>query len=233
MAKGSSGSSSTPAWGGGGGARGGAAPPPHAGVQLCPDEPFAIDPHPFRDTDGQWYLYYAVDRLEGERVGTTVVVDRLATMTRLAGQAQVAVPATGDWQLFLAQRTMYGQVYDWHTVEGPFVREREGRYYCLYSGGNWEQLTYGVSYAVADHPLGPFKEPDVEQPALLRTVPGRVIGPGHNSVVEGPDGEDYLVYHAWDPELTARRMCIDRLTWGPEGPSTAGPTWTPQPVPGS
>ena len=42
---------------------------PIGGV-LTPNEPFAIDPHPFRDDDGQWYLYYARDVLEGTRVGT-------------------------------------------------------------------------------------------------------------------------------------------------------------------
>src|SRR3954469_12266063 len=31
------------------------------GRELTPREPFAIDPHPFRDEDGAWYLYYARD----------------------------------------------------------------------------------------------------------------------------------------------------------------------------
>ncbi|HEV2125086.1 MAG TPA: family 43 glycosylhydrolase, partial [Chloroflexota bacterium] len=66
---------------------------------------------------------------------------------------------------------------------------------------------------------------------LLHSIPGKVIGPGHNSVVRGPNGEDYFVYHAWDPEKTGRRMCIDRLEWTPEGPRTDGPTVTPQPAP--
>src|SRR4051794_10137569 len=42
--------------------------------------PFAIDASPFQDDDGQWYLFYARDLLDGSRPGTTVVVDRLATM---------------------------------------------------------------------------------------------------------------------------------------------------------
>ncbi|RYG19514.1 glycoside hydrolase, partial [bacterium] len=64
---------------------------------------------------------------------------------------------------------------------------------------------------------------------VLRTVPGRVIGPGHNSVVRGPGAVDYVVYHAWDTALSARRLCIDRLDWTPEGPRCT-PTWEPQPV---
>jgi GH43 family beta-xylosidase len=119
---------------------------------------------------------------------------------------------------------MYGQVYDWHTLEGPFVCQRQGRYVLFYSGGNWEEPTYGVSWAVADHPLGPWhEEPEVEP--LLHTVPGHVIGPGHNSVVAGPDGQDVMVYHAWDPKRTARRMCIDPVRWTTTGPVVDGPTW--------
>jgi hypothetical protein len=59
--------------------------------------------------------------------------------------------------------------------------------------------------------------------------PGRVLGPGHNSIVLGPDGQtEYIVYHAWDINLEARRMCVDQLIWTPSGPRCDGPTWTPQ-----
>jgi len=201
------------------------------GEVLTPDEPFAIDPHPFRDDDGQWYLYYARDRLEGDRVGTSITVDRLVDMNRLAGDPVPVLGATADWQLFEAKRQMYGAIHDWHTLEGPFVVKRDGRYWCLYSGGAWTKATYGVSYGVADAPLGPFLEPQTSGPALLRSRPGELEGPGHNSVVRGPDGSDYLVYHAWDAGHTGRRMCIDRLDWTPDGPRTPGPTLAPQPVP--
>ncbi len=203
------------------------------GLVLTPNEPFAIDPHPFRDDDGAWYLYYARDFLDGERAGTALVVDRLVDMRALAGSPTTVLRASADWQIFRRARPMYGAVYDWHTLEGPFVRKRDGRYYLFYSGGAWEEENYGVSYAVADSPLGPFTEPvdAADGPAILRTVPGRVIGPGHCSVTTGPDGADWLLYHAWDPGRTARRPCIDRLQWTDDGPRCNGPTWTPQPSP--
>jgi beta-xylosidase len=201
------------------------------GVVLTGDDPFSIDASPFQDEDGQWYLYYARDFLDGERVGTALAVQRLEDMTRLVGERHTVLRASADWQIYKRDREMYGGVYDWHTCEGPFVVHRGGRYYCFYSGGAWEQPNYGVSYAVADHPLGPWTEPAVGGPTVLRTVPGRIIGPGHNSLVVGPDGHDYIVYHAWDAALTGRRMCIDRLDWTPDGPLTAGPTDTPQPAP--
>jgi arabinan endo-1,5-alpha-L-arabinosidase len=193
-------------------------------VDLTPAERFAIDPHPFRDDDGTVYLFYARDVLEGPRVGTMLAVDVLESPTRLSGSPRAVLTPTADWQIFRRQRRMYGQVYDWHTLEGPFVCHRQGRYVLFYSGGNWEEPTYGVSWAVADHPLGPWhEEPGVEP--LMRTVPGHVIGPGHNCVVTGPDGQDVLVYHAWDPAWTARRMCIDPVHWTPAGPAVDGPTW--------
>jgi arabinan endo-1,5-alpha-L-arabinosidase len=200
------------------------------GLVLTPDERFAIDAHPFRDDDGQWYLYYARDVLEGDRVGTTIAVDRLLDMRTLAGEPRTLLQATHDWQLYRREREMYGRVYDWYTLEGPFVCKRDGRYHLLYSGGAWEQPSYGVSYAVADAPMGPFREP-VTGPVVLQTLPGRVIGPGHNSVVVGPDGADWLVYHAWDPQRTARELRIDRLVWGADGPERSGPSDTAQPAP--
>jgi len=193
------------------------------GVDLTPGERFAIDPHPFRDDDGTWYLYYARDVLEGDRVGTMLAVDVLTSMTELSGQPRAVLAPSADWQIFRRERPMYGQVYDWHTLEGPFVCRRQGRYVLFYSGGNWEEPTYGVSWATADSPLGPWRESTGEP--LLRTVPGKVVGPGHNSVVIGPDGQDVMVYHAWDAEGTARRMFVDPLRWTPAGPVLDGPTW--------
>jgi arabinan endo-1,5-alpha-L-arabinosidase len=192
------------------------------GVDLTPAERFAIDPHPFVDVDGTRYLFYARDVLEGDRVGTMIAVDVLDRMDRLRGRPVAVLAPTGDWQIFRRRRPMYGRVYDWHTLEGPFVRRHGEQYVLFYSGGNWEEPTYGVGWARAPHPLGPWHEPG--RAPLLQTVPGHVLGPGHNSVVSGPDGQDVLVYHAWDPARTARRMCVDPLVWSPAGPVTDGPS---------
>lgn len=196
------------------------------GVDLTPDERFAIDPSPFRDPDGTWYLFHARDVLDGDRVGTMLAVDVLDSMTRLRGEPRTVLAPSGDWQLFQRERVMYGRSYDWHTLEGPCVLHRQGRYWCLYSGGSWETPGYAVAYAVADSPLGPWSEP-VDAERLLQTVEGRLLGPGHNSVVVGPDGGDVAVYHAWDPDAAARRLCIDPLVWSPAGPQVLGPTWQP------
>ena len=187
------------------------------------DNPFAIDSHAFRDEDGQWYLFYATDFYDEDATtfrGTALVVDRLVSMTELAGQPQVVMRAHWQWQIFERNRSMGGRVADWYTLEGPSVVKRGGKYYCFYSGGNYQNDTYGVDYLVADRVTGPWREAgQFRGPQIMRSVPGKVIGPGHNSVVSSPDGrEDFIVYHAWDPAMTARQMWVDPLEWTPEGP---------------
>ena len=199
------------------------------GGLLLPDEGFSIDAHPFHDPrDGRWYLFFAKDFFD-ERVGTGIAVAPLADdMRSVVGPAATVVRASADWQIYERERTHYGRQWDaWHTVEGPFVQFHEGRYYCFYSGGSWLTPQYGLSYAVADNVMGPYEDHwSAEGPAVLRGIPGEVIGPGHNSVVLGPDGRTpFVVYHAWDVAQTARRMCIDPLLWTPDGPRCDGPSF--------
>jgi GH43 family beta-xylosidase len=193
------------------------------GVNLTPHEGFAIDPHPFRTPDGELFLFYARDVLEGDRIGTMLAVSPLLTPTRLGDPVDVLL-ATADWQIFERQRERYGRVVDWHTLEGPFVVFREGRYWCFYSAGSWEQPTYAVGCAVSDHPLGPWSEAD-DSRRVLQSVPGHVTGPGHNSVIATPEWGDVLVYHAWDQSLSRRQMRVDPVWWSPQGPRTDGPSW--------
>jgi arabinan endo-1,5-alpha-L-arabinosidase len=197
--------------------------------------PFAIDPHPFCDADGRWYLFHARDFLDrtdergGEvRPGTALVVSRMHDMTALEGAAHTVARARCDWQRFAADRPMYGDVFDWHTLEGPFVVRHQESYYCLYSGGCWRTDTYGVDYVTASSITGPWSDEGVERgPRVLRSVRDRVLGPGHCSVVIGPDDTTaYLAYHAWDPKLTARRLCLDPLVFTADGPRSPGPTWS-------
>ncbi len=198
---------------------------------------FAIDPHPFRDRDGRWYLFHARDFLNeadddgrAARAGTALVVHALDAMTQLAPTGVTVARARWDWQRYAANRPMYGALFDWHTLEGPFVVLHDGRYYCFYSGGCWQTDSYGVDYVVADSVLGPYRDDGAEQgPRVLRTVPDRVKGPGHCSIVREPDAaRDFIVYHAWDAAMTARRLCIDPLWFTADGPRSSGPSFTEQ-----
>jgi beta-xylosidase len=201
----------------------------------CTQNRFTIDAHPFRDVDGKWYLFYARNYPNTEggfHPGTGLAMDRLVDMTRLAGECRTVLRARYPWTLYQANRRMdvYDQTFDWHTIEGPFVRRHRGRYYCFYSGANYQTTRYGVDYAVADHVTGPYTGQG-RKARVLHGVPGHVRGPGHHSIVVGPDGRDWMVYHAWNEAMTVRQMCIDPLLWTPSGPRCAGPTYTPRPAP--
>jgi len=180
--------------------------------------PFAIDSHPYRHTDGKWYLYYARDFLDGDRPGTALAVAPLENMVSVGDDYHVVARAANDWQRFESNRAIYGGRFDWHTLEGPSVIEHEGRLYCLYSGGCWMNDTYGVDYVTSSSPMSPYTNDTPEVPRVLRTIAGRVVGPGHNSLVEGPDGCTYVAYHAWDRAHEARRFCLDLLEWTDDGP---------------
>ncbi|MEY2429176.1 MAG: arabinan endo,5-alpha-L-arabinosidase [Verrucomicrobiota bacterium] len=209
-----------------------------AGQKLmdCETNRFTIDPFPFRDDDGQWYFFYSrnfTNAEPGMHPGTGIVVDRLAGMTRLAGDCHVVVRARYDWTLYQAHRRMdvYDATFDWHTIEGPCVVKHGGRYYCFYSGSNYKTTGYGVDYVVADKPLGPYSDQG-DRPRVLHSVAGKVRGPGHHSIVTGPDGStQYLVYHAWDRGMEVRQMCIDKLVWTAKGPRCEGPTSGARPAP--
>jgi arabinan endo-1,5-alpha-L-arabinosidase len=202
----------------------------------CEDNRFTIDAHPFRDDDGQWYLFYAKNfpNMEGgAHPGTAVVVDKLVGMTKLAGECRTVVRARYGWTLYEARRRMnvYDQTFNWHTIEGAFVRKHNGRYYCFYSGSNYQTANYGVDYVVADKVMGPYTGQG-DHARFLKGIPGKVRGPGHHSIVVGPDGRtEYVVYHAWDPAMKVRQLCLDKLVWTPAGPRCAGPTYRPQPRP--
>lgn len=203
------------------------------GIVLMPEEPFSIDASPFRDPmDGRWYLFFAKDFFDGERPGTGLAVVPLADdMMRVAGPATTVMRASSDWQIFQRDRYWYGRVWRaWHTLEGPFTCFHDGLYYCFYSGGRWETADYGVGYGIAEKVTGPYVDKwNLDGPKVLRAVPGKVDGPGHNSLVLGPDDRTtFVVYHAWNHDRTMRRLCIDPLLWTPDGPRCDGPSTEPR-----
>ena len=193
-----------------------------AGVNLTPEELFAIDAHPFRDADGEWYLFYARDVLTGERPGTALAVDRMLSPTQLAGTPTDVLLPFADWQLYEAQRSIHGETYDWHTLEGPSVVHRDGRYWLTFSGGSWEGEGYGVSWATAPHPLGPWTPASPDQPRLLESN-DVLIGPGHNSLVVAPDGSDVIVFHSWNPSRTRRELHAATVRFDQDGPHRDAP----------
>ena len=191
------------------------------GLNLTPDERFAIDPHPFQDADGRWYLLFARDVLESDRPGTHLAVAPLEAMTGLGPIVEVLRP-NADWQIYQRGREMHGAVYDWHTLEGPSVVRRRDRYWMTYSGGAWTGEGYAVTWAVAESPLGPWSPAPESAPPLLRTS-GDLLGPGHNSLTVDPQGDDVIVFHSWNAARTRREMHARRIDFDEDGPRVGGP----------
>ncbi len=211
--------------------------------------PWAIDPHVFRDHDGQWYLYITIEYWNDPagQTGSGNAVVRLRDPFTVEGAPARVTPPRHAWELFEARRPEKGGA-DWYTVEGPAVLRHRGRYYEMFSGGCYYRDNYAVSYATSKTPMGPGGMRDDSwrdwegDPAgdgarpgdgrLMKGTPGYVLGPGHNSSVRGPNNADlYIAYHAWPADLSARRPCIDRLYWHGDDLWTPAPTCAPQPVP--
>ncbi len=181
------------------------------GVNLTSGEAFAIDPSPFRDDDGRWWLFTAVDRVDGPRPGTCIAVQRLLTMKEVAGEPRAILRANADWQRFERGRPMYGAILDWHTVEGPQVVRRPDGYWLFYSGGNWQTTSYGVGVAHAASIGGPWEH--VADRATVIGADAGLPGAGHCSVVTDPTASQHLVFGAWNPDGRTRRPHLARLAW--------------------
>lgn len=203
--------------------------------------PWAIDPHVFKDHDGQWYLYMTIEYVDAESglAGSGNAVARLSDPFTLQGPITRVTRPTQSWQLFEKQRASKGGL-DWYTVEGPAVLRQRRHYYQMYSGGCYYRDNYAMSYAVADTPMGPGGLKDTS----WHDWPGRqgdprlvhgdefMIGPGHNSVVLGPNNADhYIIYHATQPGMTGRRPCLDRLFFHGDELWTPAALHTLQPAP--
>ncbi|HVF30034.1 MAG TPA: glycoside hydrolase family 43 protein [Pyrinomonadaceae bacterium] len=203
-----------------------------AGHKLT-SEDFAIDAHVFTDDDGHRYMFYATDFLEHSHIGTGTVVDRMLDWFSLEGKPQPVTRARFDWQVYDPVRKEKGGVR-WHTVEGPSVLKRKNVYYEMFSGGNWQNTSYGVSFAVSPSIRSTsewlqFSDGENALP-IMRTIPDTVIGPGHNSIVRGPNNRElYCVYHRWVGDQ--RVMAIDRMDFAGDRIFVVGPTHSPQPVP--
>jgi GH43 family beta-xylosidase len=196
-------------------------------------EDFAIDAHVFTDDDGKRYLFYATDFLHHTHIGTGTVVDEMIDPFTLAGNPRPVTRAKYDWQVYDPNRKEKGGVR-WHTVEGPFVLKHKGFYYEMFSGGNWKNITYGVGFAITDnieseHEWQQFCDSENVLP-ILRTIPDRVIGPGHNSVVRGPNNRElYCIYHRWAKD--ERVLAMDRMDFAGKRIFISGATYAHQIAP--
>lgn len=163
-------------------------------------KPFSIDAHVV-ESGGELFMFYSVNDENAERAGTLVVVDKMLSPTKMAGQPSVAVRATLDEEIFMHDRFRKGQ--HWHTLEGAFYFEKDGYHYLMYSGNCYQNENYYIGYAVCKSDekdltkLKFIKYPDEQTYCPLLCKNDKEEGTGHHSVLI-EDGKYYVFYHGRD-----------------------------------
>jgi hypothetical protein len=106
-----------------------------------------------------------------------------------------------------------GEKKDRRWEEGSTTFKLGGTYYLTYSANNWESPSYGVGYATARSPLGPFKK-YAGNPILQQDPAIGMYSTGHGSLAFSPDrSEMYYVHHGRPtPDADQRRLYTERMT---------------------
>ena len=154
-----------------------------------------IDQFIFHDQDGKYYLIYG-----GWRHCNIV---------------QIKDDFTG--LIPYSDGSIYKEITPENYVEGPFMFIRKGKYYLMWSEGDWTGPDYSVAYAMADSPFGPFKR----IAKVLQQDSTIAKGAGHQSVINIPNTDDwYIVYHRrplTETDGNRRETCIDRMYFDENG----------------
>lgn len=99
-------------------------------------------------------------------------------------------------------------------IEGAWVTPHAGQFYLIYSGDACcgADAHYALMVARSESPLGPF-ERSPNNPILTSNSAFRA--PGHHATIRGPDGRDWLLYHAIDRSdgSSLRFLFLDPIAW--------------------
>ena len=92
-------------------------------------------------------------------------------------------------------------------VEGSAVLKHNGKYYLTYSGNGYPSVYYGIGYAVAEKPEGPWKKYEGNP---IFQLPGDLKGVGHHAFFKDREGKLRVAFHAHfsDRKVHPRQMYI-------------------------
>lgn len=120
--------------------------------------------------------------------------------------------------------------WEGRVVEAPTIYHLDGTYYLFYSANDYAGVPYAVGYATSTELTGPYV--DAEENPILASVPQvGPFGPGHQTLIEDPDGDLWMVYHAWERTFSEREVWIDEVVFEGGKPVVQGPDVEPQAVP--
>lgn len=140
-----------------------------------------IDSSLFIDEDGTAYIYY-VRFTNGNVIWVAELEDDWQTIKEET-LTKCIEASTEGWEAALGK-----------VVEGASVMKRDGVYYMLYSGNDFRSQDYGVGYATASSPMGPWKKQEAN-PVLQRPEQD-LVGTGHGAYFQDRDAHYKYVFHA-------------------------------------
>lgn len=164
---------------------------------------FPMDPHVFRDEDGQHYLYTSafgtVGGIQVRKISADLktVDSKFATCVRVLQQPW--------WMVEL-------------VTEGPQVLKRvvggKATYYLVFTSNasSKKPCYYSIGYATASHPMGPWTLAP-ENPVLKWDSK---YGYGHHAFTVGPNGGLCALFNR-DPGSFDRRLAMTAVTFSSDG----------------
>ncbi|MBE8714090.1 glycoside hydrolase family 43 protein [Sphingobacterium hungaricum] len=161
-----------------------------------------IDNSLFIDSDGKPYLYY--DRFnDGLNIWVAELEEDLVTIKK--GTEKKCIHVSQPWEEV------------WPRVnEGSFVIKQGNTYYMTYSANSYESQSYGIGFATADHPTGPWTK--FEGNPIYQNVKN-LVGVGHSAIFKDKAGNLKKVFHAHNSStnIHPRKMYITSVSFVKEG----------------
>ena len=205
-----------------------------------------IDACPFKDDDGQKYMYFCHDLgdggdCNGYSQSSIYVIKMTDWYTPDYTQVRkLTHPNKITTENVIMDTSPTSALLEGDVNEGPYMYKYNGKYYLTYSANNYEQKAYSVRVAVSDKPMGPFTKLTREEGGWLLSAESHwdhASGSGHHSFAQAGD-ELFIIYHAHVDRLIGsgqRAIAGDRVLFtknaaGLDVPYANGPTYSLQPL---
>lgn len=179
------------------------------GALIC-QEMGSLDGFFVRDENGKPFLIWKEDGNDRGQPTWLYAAELDASLTKLKGKPK---------KLFRNE----GSGWENHVIEGADVVRHDGWFYLFYSGNACcgRSCNYALGVARSKTLLGKW-EKNPGNPILAANNLWQC--PGHGTIVETPDGEDYLLYHAYRKRADAfnigREALLDKIEWTSGGWAT-------------
>lgn len=169
----------------------------------------AIDGNLFIDDNKQPYLYFSMNgEKDGYSFGIIYGMQLTKDLSAPVGDTVKLLEASQSWEKVNWEHN--------RCNEGPFVFQYKDKYYMTYSGNHTFEPNYGIGYATATSPLGPWIKAE-ENPIASKDPALNISGIGHNSLLPGKkENEKLIIYHTHEdpqhPENQKRHANVGLIT---------------------